>query len=131
MLILVTAPAQVSSPKKGSPVRTAILDAVRVPVQRDLKQKVQFKVDLLKVHGNWAFMKGLPQRPDGKQIDYSKTKYAEAVSEGAFGYSVCALLKKKGDRWSIVKYVLGASDVPYTMWWKNYGAPKAIVNRQS
>ena len=119
---------QVSTPKQGSKIRTAIMDAIRVPTERDLKQKVVFKVDLLRVEGVWAFTRTVPQQPNGKPIDFSKTQYAEASAHGAFGNGVIALLKKKGDKWTVVKYSLGATDVPYVSWWKDFGAPKAIFD---
>lgn len=48
-------------PVKGSPERKAILDALRTPVERDLKQKIVFVADDFKVQGNWAFVGGRPQ----------------------------------------------------------------------
>jgi len=119
---------QITTPKKGSADRTAMMNALRIPIQKDIGQKVQFKVDSLKMLGNWAFMKGAPIRPDGKEIDYSHTQYAEAVKAGAFGYGVFALFKKTRGKWNVVKYSLGASDVPYVTWWRDYGAPKAIFD---
>lgn len=120
--------AQVTTPRIGSPERTAMMDALRIPIERDLKQRIQFKIESIRRQGNWAFLKGMPLRQDGKKIDYSKTRYAEAVKQGAFGYGVCALFKKTGKTWKVAKYVLGASDVPYTTWWKQFGAPKAIFD---
>lgn len=43
-----------TTPPQGSPERKAILDAVR----RRLKIQSQFKVDYLKVNGNWCFFNG-------------------------------------------------------------------------
>jgi hypothetical protein len=117
-----------TTPKMGSPERKALMDAIRGPVQKDIGQKVQFKVDWLKVQGNWAFLKGKPVQANGKDIDYHGTKYEEAVKAGAFGYGIDCLYRRTGGAWKVVKYVLGASDVPYTMWWKEFGAPKKIFD---
>lgn len=127
-LLLVAVALGQSTPAAGSPERKALMDAIRVPIQRDIGQKVQFKVDWLKVQGNWAFLKGKPIQPGGSDIDYSRTKYAQEVKDGVFGYGVQCLFKKKGSKWTVAKYVLGASDVPYTMWWKEFGAPKKIFD---
>src|SRR5262245_32169727 len=44
------------TPEKGSPERKAIVDALRVPVERKLRQEVIFKIDHLKVMNGWAFL---------------------------------------------------------------------------
>ncbi|MCU1290074.1 MAG: hypothetical protein JWN60_2303, partial [Acidobacteria bacterium] len=44
------------TPAKGSAERAAILNALRVPVEKALKQKIQFAVNEFKVQGNWAFL---------------------------------------------------------------------------
>lgn len=51
-------------PEKGSAERKAILDALRVPVEKQLKQPVIFKIDHLKVQNNWAFLTGRPQNSE-------------------------------------------------------------------
>ncbi len=130
-LVLLTAAFAVSSqsvytPDKGSPERKAILNALRLPVQRDLGQKVTFVTNHLNVRGTWAFVGGDPRKADGGEIDYSKTKYAEQVADGVFDGNVFALLRKTSGKWRITKYQIGCTDVCYSDWWKTYRAPKAI-----
>ena len=115
-----------TSPAPGSPERRAIADALRAPVERELKQKVVFKIDRLKVKDGWAFLRGVPQRPDGGRVDYGSTPYSEAIEQGAFDDAIVALLRKKAGKWQVVKYVIGATDVPYVTWDKDYKAPSAI-----
>jgi len=117
---------QVRTPDKGSPERKAILDALRTPVERDLKQKVVFVADTFNVFGNWAFVSGTPQRPDGKRPDYSITKYADAVESGAFDNNLFALLRKTGNKWKVTVYAIGCTDVCYLDWRRRYKAPKAV-----
>lgn len=114
------------TPEKGSAERTAILNALRVPVERDLKQKVVFVTDNLKVQGSWAFVGGTPQSPNGGAPNYAGTKYAEAENEGAFDNNLFALLRKTGGKWKVITYAIGCTDVCYTDWWRRYKAPKAI-----
>lgn len=52
-----------SSVPPGSEERKAILRALRVPVQKELKKQALFKVDHLKVQNQWAFMRGVPACP--------------------------------------------------------------------
>ena len=116
----------VYTPEKGSPERKAILDALRIPVERELKQKIVFAADNFNVLGNWAFVSGTPQTPDGGRPDYSETKYSAAIDAGAFGDNFSALLKKTAGKWKTVTYRIGCSDVCYADWWKRFRAPKAV-----
>ena len=116
----------VYQPVKGSPERKAILDALRIPVERDLKQKVVFVAENFKVQGNWAFIGGTPQNSSGGEPDYRRTQYADAVESGAFDNNFFALLKKTAGKWKVTTYAIGCTDVCYTDWWRRYRAPKAI-----
>jgi hypothetical protein len=115
-----------TTPKQGSAERKAIMDSLRPPVEKSLKQKVIFQIDHLKVQGNWAFMTGKPRTPSGKAIDYRKTAYKEAIDAGAFDDWICALWKRNGKKWKLVQYAIGATDVVWDGWYQKYGAPKAI-----
>ncbi len=116
----------VHTPGKGSPERKAILNALRVPVERDLGQKVTFVTKHLNVLGTWAFVGSDPLNANGGEINYGKTKYAEQVADGAFDGNVFAILRKRSGKWRITKYQIGCTDVCYSDWWRTYRAPKAI-----
>jgi len=113
-------------PEKGSVERKAIVDALRTPVEKQLKQSVIFKIEHLKVQNNWAFLNGRPQNPDGSSFNYTNTVYHDAVDSGAFDDGIVALLHKVNGKWKVVQYVIGATDVPYVDWDKEYRAPKGI-----
>lgn len=114
------------TPEKGSPERKAILDALRVPVERELKQKVVFVADNFKVQGTWAFVSGEPQSPSGGDPNYRGTPYWEQKDQGAFDNNFFALMRKTGGKWRVVKYAIGCTDVCYLDWWSLHKAPKAI-----
>lgn len=114
------------TPAKGSAERTAILNALRAPVERELKQKIQFSVENFKVQGNWAFLSGDPQNMSGGRPNYKGTKYQSAIDADMFDNNFFALLKKTGGKWKIVTRAIGCTDVCYATWWKDYKAPKAI-----
>lgn len=116
----------VYTPEKGTAERTAILDALRTPIERKLKQKIVFVADNFNVLGNWAFLGGQPQSPSGGQPDYSRTEYAEAKREGMFDNNFFAILKKSAGKWKVVTYRIGCTDVCFADWWRTYKAPKAI-----
>ena len=127
MLAAIAASAQSArTPEKGSPERKAILDALRVPVEKELKQKIVFVTDGFKVQGTWAFVSGTPQTADGGRPDYRKTEYRDAVDSGAFDNNFFALLRKTRGKWRVVTKAIGCTDVCYADWWQTYKAPKAI-----
>lgn len=120
------AQGQPYTPPPGSVERQMILSALRPVIEKELKQEVIFRVDQLKVLQGWAFMMLAPQRPDGGPVDLSETRYREADEAGAFDNSVIALMRWQGNRWRVVQYVIGATDVPYEGWPRRYRAPRAI-----
>ena len=127
MLFVSNAFAQTAyTPEKDSAERKTIFAALRVPVEKELKQKIQFSTGTFKVQGNWAFLNGEPQNSSGGQPNYKITKYKEQVEEGVFDNNFQALLKKTGGKWKVVIYAIGCTDVCWFDWWKEYKAPKAI-----
>lgn len=129
-ILLLSAPVAAQSepytPKAGSAERKAIMDSLRVPVQKGLLKPVIFKVDHLKVQDGWAFMRGVPQQPGGKPMNYKGTEYEQAQKDGAFDDGICALLRKQGAKWQVVRFVIGATDVVYIGWDEEFKAPSAI-----
>ena len=114
------------SPEKGSPERKAIFDALRVPVEKDLKQKIVFVADNLKVQGNWAFASGRPTKPDGSRPDLSNTAWKG--EDDLFDDNFFGLLRKTAGKWKVVRYALGCTDVCYAEWWKETRAPKTLFD---
>lgn len=55
--------------------------------------------------------------------------YQDAVDSGAFDDGIVALLRKVNGKWTVVQYVIGATDVPYVDWDKKYRAPKGIFRQ--
>jgi hypothetical protein len=126
ILALVSLAQKIYTPGKGSAERTAILNALRVPVEKELKQKIQFSVENFKSNGTWAFMSGDPQNMNGGKPNYKKTPYQEAIDADMFDNNFFALMKKTGGKWKVVKYLIGCTDVCYATWWRNYKAPKTV-----
>ncbi|MBC7900824.1 MAG: hypothetical protein H7070_12325 [Saprospiraceae bacterium] len=116
----------VYTPEKGSVERTAIMNALRIPVERDLKQRIVFAADHFKVQGNWAYLSGTPQTTSGGRPNYRNTKYWDAVDSGAFDHNFFALLKKTGGKWKVTVYAIGCTDVCFADWPSEFKAPKAI-----
>ena len=114
------------TPAKNSAERAAILNALRAPVAKELKQPVSFVANEFKVQGSWAFFSGEPQNASGGEINWRKTAYREMIDAGVFGGGLFALLKKSVGKWRVVTYQIGCSDVCYLGWDKQFKAPPAI-----
>lgn len=89
-LILVALPAhaaedEVYTPAEGDPVRTEILDAVRVEVESWINLEIVLSVTELRVLGDWAWTIVEPSSKDGTQ-NYE---------------TVTALLQKQNGAWTV------------------------------
>ncbi len=120
----VAAAQGVYSPKTGSAERTAILGALRIPVERTLKQKIVFVTDHFNANGTWAFVSGRPMTPSGGKPSLKGTIFDGA--EDMFDDNFFGLLRKTGGKWRVVTHALGCTDVCYLDWWEKYKAPKSI-----
>ena len=124
-IVGVSASAQTAyTPREGSAERKQILDVLRVPVEKKLKQKVIFVVSHLKVQGTWAFVSGEPQNTAGGRVNLKGTAWEG--SEDLFDNNFFGLLRKRGGKWTVTTYALGCTDVCYSHWWFKYKAPKTI-----
>ena len=102
------------------------MDVLRAPCERDLKQKVIFRVQHLRVAGDFALARVMPLRPDGGEIDFSKTKYREQEEEGAFDGEGEALLRRGNSGWQVLEWRFGASDTEVPIWLEKYQAPQSL-----
>jgi hypothetical protein len=104
------------------------MDVLREPCEKDLGCKVIFRVQHLRLAGEWAFARVVPIQPDGKEIDYSRTKYAEIQAEGAFGGTGEALLRRNDGNWKLLEWRFGASDTEVDLWLEKYRFPRALLD---
>jgi len=108
ILLLVTAGtllAKPYTPVPGSGERKAVCDAMRAYVRKDnpklLKIPILFKVEFLRVDGDYAGFEGFPVNTDGSNIPVDIS--------GDIVYTTC--LKQINGVWNVVKDLSG-SDVP-------------------
>ena len=110
------------------PERAQLMDAARVPVVEKLKRDdVRFKVETLKVEGDWAFLVADMQDKAGRPIDYAGTPLAEPAREGFLSRTYAALLKREDGRWALKAHALGPTDVAWAEWDRAYGAPSTLI----
>jgi hypothetical protein len=116
-LALAAAPAAAwEEPARGTPLRTALLDAIRPHLEWALGAPVELTVWDLRRDGGVAFFSGMAQRPGGKEIDIATTPAArrgELDPEVGDGATVQALYKLSGQTWVAVHWAISATDVWY------------------
>ncbi len=115
------------TPAPGTPERAAIMDALRVPAKKDLGMAVIFKVDRLRVAGDWAYARVAPTKPNGDAIDFSKTKFREQMQAEMFEPLGEALLRREGDEWKVLEWVFGGTDSQSASWSGTYRFPKSLI----
>jgi hypothetical protein len=115
---------KVVSPGQGTPERKVILDALRPKLEAELKTELVFVVSDIRVGADWAFVMAQPQRKDGKKLDGKKI-YGETW-EHMDGFTLTAVLRKKSNRWTVLEYGVGATDV----WWQSYCEQKSALVKQ-
>lgn len=111
---------------RGSPERKAILDVVRVPVERRLGIKVIFEVERLAVFGDWAFAEVHPRTEAGGRIDYRRTRYARDYVPDLDSDLVLTLLRRSGASWAVVQEAFLPTDVAWEEWVKSYKLPRRL-----
>ncbi|MBI5915904.1 MAG: hypothetical protein HY842_11040 [Bacteroidetes bacterium] len=101
-----------------------VTDALRPAVERELKNPVGLQVEMYHAEGGVAFLWAKLTNPDGSPFDFSKTPFAREYEGGVFSDDVFGLLKNEGGAWKVLASSVGATDVPYMCWWKEYGVAK-------
>ncbi|GAA4734122.1 hypothetical protein [Flavisolibacter ginsenosidimutans] len=113
----------------ASPERKAILNALKEALHPDLNLTPKLVVKKLVTKGGFAYFIGRVKNEKGGDIDFRKTAYKEAVKERVFdGDGTNALLRKTGNKWKVLTFVIGPTDVPWGCWWKEFKAPKDIFD---
>ena len=120
LLLVLIAPVEAWEPPRGSPVRTAIFDALRPIAESELGPPVAFTTHVLNVEGRWAFVTATPTRGTGKPVDWTQTRHAHAIASGTMTTDLAALLRNEGGGWQVVEFALGAPGSPWQAWAGRY-----------
>lgn len=114
------------TPRLKSATRSAIMDAARVPISRELRQPVIFLVDVLRTDNVWAYLQAVPLQPDGTAMKWSATPFAEDWKNDMMSDVVMVLLRRDADGWTVVDHVIGPTDVFWYGWIDAFGLPEAL-----
>lgn len=100
----------VHEPARGTAERSEILNAVRPMLEARVGPPVEFVVDWMRSGSGWAFVQLSPQRPGGGAINLYQTTYANQA-EYMDGVFTVALLKFQYNRWNLIDFAVGPTDV--------------------
>ncbi len=121
------APTNASSSLADQRERRAVLDAARAHAQAQLRERpVRFLVKQWRRSGDWIFLHAAMQDPQGQPISYADTRYEAADRRGQKSADYDALLQRRPGRWYVRVDSIGATDVPWTNWGRDYGAPPEL-----
>jgi hypothetical protein len=123
-------PGEPSVPVEASnPERDAMTAALAPRVQAEIGLPVSFTVATMRVENDWGWLVAQPWTPDGAQIDWSQTRYAERAAEGVLdgGGTTYALLRRENGQWRVVDFAVGPTDVAWADWSERHGAPASLM----
>lgn len=114
------------TPARKTAERSAIMDAARVPMLQELGQRVIFLVSTLRTDGEWCFLMAEPLQPDGTKLNWYSTPYANDWANDAMSDLVMVLMRRQGNGWQVVDYVIGPTDVHWYNWIDAYGLSERL-----
>jgi hypothetical protein len=112
----------------SSPAHRSVLNAARAKAQQQLGKRVRFDIKQFQVIGEWAFLHAGMLDPNGQPISYAGTRFEDADRHGQKSSNYDALLKHESGRWTVRVDSVGATDVPWTGWSHDYGAPAKLFD---
>jgi hypothetical protein len=123
-----TSQPPILTPERGSAERTELMDALRPAVSAEIGGEIQFEVfDLRVMPQQWAYANVRPQRPrGGAPIDWSKTKFRQAMAQGTMSDRVMALLFREGSSWRVAEYAIGPKDAAWERWRQERRLPRQL-----
>lgn len=102
------------------------MNAARGPVSFDIGEQVIFVVQELRSNGVWAYLEAVPHQPDGRPLDWNRTKLAAQWRADMMSDIIMVLLHKTNGRWQVVDHIVGPTDVYWFGWVDQYGLPESL-----
>ena len=100
----------------GSPLRNELFELLRPAIARLAKRPVRFE-GTLRAFKNWALFTGDTVDQHGARVRFPPVDNGDTV----------ALWLRTRVGWRLVDYRAGHSDVFYSVWSEQYGAPKELL----
>lgn len=107
----------------------ALAAALTPALSEAIGRPVSLEVQTSTMDGTWGWIVAQPWTPEGAQIDWSQTRYAERAQEGLLdgnGLTYALLQQRNGD-WRVVEFAVGPTDAPWLDWAERHGAPASMM----
>lgn len=117
---------RLTTPARKTALRTALMDAARIPIEAEIGRKVIFVVSVLKTDGNWAYLQAVPHNPDGSAINWARTPFSKEMRQGVMSDIAMVLMRQIDGRWNVVGHVFGPTDVYWYAWVEEFNLPEQL-----
>ncbi len=117
--------AEVIQPARDNPLRKMLLDMIRPRVETELRTKVQFIVEKMRVEDDCAFLIVTPRKENGRKIDIENTIFRNAGDQ-MDGLTIYSLLKLRNGHWYEFVNATGPTDVVFETWPERYLCSRGI-----
>lgn len=108
-------PPRIGVPAPGTPLRMALMDAMRPEVERIMGAQVQFVVQTIRVLGTQAYFSGYPVHRGGRS--FTDQEIARAFDGYVFdGVQMMTWLVQRNGMWQVRELLINQSDVGYMHW---------------
>jgi hypothetical protein len=116
------------TPERGSPERTAILDAVRPEVERATGVRVTFVDAHVAILDGWAYVRAIPYARPEDRGEYGSGLQLGCEECDPFTF---ALLRNGGGGWRVAALQVGTEPAatPHQAWRSRHGAPATLFRR--
>lgn len=114
------------SPLPGNTLRATLMDTARGPISAEIGQRVTFVVSAIETDKQWAYLQAKPVQPNGRDINWEETPFAEDMRQDFMSDVVMVLMLRQGDQWQVIDYVIGPTDVHWYGWIDAYKLPEAL-----
>ena len=105
---------------------------IQAVVDQALTQRLglpaRLAIERKKREGDWIFLCGKPQMPDGTGLDYSRTTLRGRQEAGTLDDYACALLNQRNNDVALKELTVGDTDAPFVDWPGRYGIPGSILS---
>lgn len=107
--------------------------ALTPTLSQDIGRPISLSVLTSATDGDWGWIVADPTTPEGAQIDWPQTNYADELLEDELDQDgrTYALLRLENGQWRVVEFAVGPTDVAWTDWPQRHGAPASLMQPPS
>lgn len=107
----------VRSPPRGDAERSQLLDVVRQVAPRlGIRERIEFRDVVVRVSGDWAFVRAVPTRPGGAALRHCERSNPELPGDP----DINAVLSRYRGQWTVIEQHVCLTDWPFIA--NTYGA---------